>query len=106
VQKEKTLRSQGPTHVERRIHVYIYILLYILYIMYGGDGGGGNFNELLRYAERSGNIILADHNSSGPQNATYRSPEIQNELIYLCGEYIRRGILDRICSAGTSATVA
>ena len=67
--------------------------------LHGGDGGGGNFNELLRYAEQSGNVILAEHNSSGPQNATYRSPEIQNELIFLCGEYIRRGILDRIRSA-------
>ena len=53
-----------------------------------GLNNSGNFVDLLHYRCRGGDTDLKHHLESAAQNATYTSPEIQNELIDCCGELI------------------
>lgn len=49
----------------------------------------GNFRALLRHQAESGDIVLREHLEKCPGNASYLSPEIQNELILQCSNIIR-----------------
>ena len=55
---------------------------------------------------RSGDIILKEHFENANRNATYRSKTIQNELIDTCGEFITKGIIDKIKEAQYFAIMA
>lgn len=53
----------------------------------GHDQDNGNFIALLHFQAKH-NTILKDHLEKGDPCTKYTSPEIQNELIDLCGEQI------------------
>ena len=53
------------------------------------DYNTGNFQELLRFAIKMGNTALDEHFKNAPRNATYRSPNIQNQLISCAGSFGR-----------------
>ena len=52
----------------------------------------GNFQELLHLIRNAGNTALADHVKNAPKNATYRSKTVQNELINISAEQIKKAL--------------
>lgn len=56
----------------------------------------GNFRALLRFKLRSGDRNLADHMQNVALNATYISPNIQNELISIIGNLIQKKIVNNV----------
>jgi hypothetical protein len=62
----------------------------------GPMSGDGLFREILRAFVDLGDTDLEQHFNSGPKNAQYTSPEIQNELISICGEIIKKQLVSRI----------
>lgn len=59
----------------------------------------GNFRELLRFKVEAGDKNLANHLETAPRNATYLSPEIQNEVINACSCMIIEQLVSKINSA-------
>ena len=59
----------------------------------------GNFWALLHFCISAGDTVLRDHLQSGARNATYTSPNIQNQLIALLGDHIRDTILSKVRSS-------
>lgn len=55
----------------------------------------GNFRAILRY-RAEGDETLKNNLLSAPKNSTYLSKTIQNEIIAICHELIRKKIVDRI----------
>ena len=51
-----------------------------------------NFMALVNFRAET-NLILAEHLKQSPPNSRYLSPQIQNELIELCGNQIRDNII-------------
>ena len=49
----------------------------------------GNFWALLKFRISAGDTTLSDHLNSAARNATYTSPDIQNQLINILGDQIR-----------------
>ena len=66
----------------------------------------GNFLALLQFRIHAGDSILEDHLKSAASNAIYTSKTIQNELISICGDLIRREILQRIRKVGFFSIIA
>ena len=60
------------------------------------DENPGNFLALLQFRVQSGDTILAEHLQSAHRNALYTSKTIQNEVIDICGNVIRKNILEEI----------
>lgn len=56
----------------------------------------GNFRAILRMRVKSGDTELRNHIQNAPSNALYTSPEIQNEIISICGNLILEKIVSRI----------
>uniref|UniRef100_G1KWA4 Uncharacterized protein n=1 Tax=Anolis carolinensis TaxID=28377 RepID=G1KWA4_ANOCA len=82
-QQELALRgsqNSGPITLEEPLH------------------NDGNFRALLGSRARSGNTDLKIHLKTAAMNAQYTSPQIQNELINICGEKLVQTIVDR-CNA-------
>ncbi|KAG8229080.1 hypothetical protein J437_LFUL010143 [Ladona fulva] len=52
----------------------------------------GVFEDLIKLKIDAGDYILKEHIENGRKNATYMSPQIQNEIISLCGEVIKDNI--------------
>lgn len=52
-----------------------------------------NFMVLLKFRAEV-DEVLRTHLDSAPKNATYLSPNIQNEFIEICGDFIRSDIID------------
>ncbi|CAF1512951.1 unnamed protein product [Rotaria sordida] len=59
-------------------------------------GNLGNFKELILFRTECGDTVLEQHLKSCPKNAMYMSPEIQNQLINICGDMIRKEIVQRV----------
>ena len=59
----------------------------------------GNFRALLRFRIDSGDECLKEHLIDAPKNATYCSPQIQNDIIDAIGLSIRRRIVADVNSA-------
>ena len=59
----------------------------------------GNFHALLRFRIDAGDKVLEEHFETAGKNCTYRSKTIQNELIEVCGDYIRNRLLAEIREA-------
>ncbi|KAL4148749.1 hypothetical protein QTP88_002913 [Uroleucon formosanum] len=59
----------------------------------------GNFRESLRFKVEAGDKNLANHLETAPRNATYLSPEIQNEVINACSNMIIEQLVSKINSA-------
>ena len=53
----------------------------------------GYFRALLRYTAEKDDTVLASHIESGPRNAQYTSPDMQNALIEACGKVIQSKIV-------------
>ena len=66
----------------------------------------GNFWALLQFRIAAGDSVLHDHLAHAPRNATYTSPDIQNQVIDILGEYIRRQIIHRVKKAQLFTLVA
>ena len=59
----------------------------------------GNFRALLRFRISAEDKDLLEHVENAPQNALYTSWRIQNEVIELCGDEIRKKIVEKINKA-------
>ena len=53
----------------------------------------GNFRALLRFRIDAGDAVLKSHLTNAGSNATYVSPDIQNQVIDIFGEVFRRKIV-------------
>ena len=58
----------------------------------------GNFRSLLKFRAET-DPILEKHLAEAPRNATYISPQIQNELIELCSQQVVKPIFDEVKDA-------
>ena len=56
----------------------------------------GNFCALLNFRILAGDTILRDHLQSAARNATYTSPDIQNQLISILGDNICNAISRKV----------
>lgn len=56
----------------------------------------GNFRALLRMRISCGDTNLKEHVENGPLNAKYLSPEIQNNIIKICGNIIQDDLVKKI----------
>ena len=59
----------------------------------------GNCQALLQFRVEAGDDTLKQHFATAESRATYRSKTTQNEVISVCGEFIRNGILDEVRQA-------
>lgn len=59
----------------------------------GKEQHQGVLEDLLRLRIESGDQVLKQHIESGKKNAMYTSPQIQNEIIGLCGRVIKNEIV-------------
>lgn len=59
----------------------------------------GNFRALLRMRISCGDTNLKEHVENGPLNAKYLSPEIQNNIIKICGNIIQDDLVKKINDA-------
>ena len=55
----------------------------------GEESNPGNFRALLNFRVDAGDTVLEEHFKNTAKNATYTSPQIQNDLIACVGEWIR-----------------
>ena len=53
----------------------------------------GNYWALLNFRISAGDTILRDHLQKAARNATYTSPDIQNQIINILGDHMREIIL-------------
>lgn len=66
----------------------------------------GNFRALLRFRADSGDTTVSQDIVTAPRNARYLHPEIQNELIDICGEQILKKTVDRVRESDWYAVLA
>ena len=66
----------------------------------------GNFWALLQFRVAAGDITLGDHLAKAPRNATYTSPDVQNQVIDILGDHIRGKILSKVREARFFTLVA
>ena len=66
----------------------------------------GNFWTLLNFRISAGDTTLSDHLKSAARNATYTSPDIQNQLINILGDQIRDIILRKVHNSLGFALIA
>ncbi|EEC10980.1 hypothetical protein IscW_ISCW024453, partial [Ixodes scapularis] len=59
----------------------------------------GNFRALVRLKIRSGDDLLRDHLETAPGNATYLSPQIQNEILVASSTLVQQTIVSQVNSA-------
>ena len=60
------------------------------------DANHGNFLALLHFSVQAGDEVLKQHLRTAAGNALYTSKTVQNEMITVCGDLIRKKILDKI----------
>lgn len=66
----------------------------------------GNFRALLQLRIRAGDQNLKNHLENCGENASYISPNMQNEIISACNEYIRGIIVQRVNAAKCFSVLA
>lgn len=59
----------------------------------------GNFRGLLRYRAAGGDVNLKNHIIDSPKNASYVSPDIQNEIISIVAEILQEKIVSKVNEA-------
>ena len=59
----------------------------------------GNFWALLQFRVLAGDLALKEHLATAPKNATYTSPDIQNQVIDIVGDHILEKILSKVKKA-------
>ena len=60
----------------------------------------------LNFRISAGDTTLSDHLNSAARNATYTSPDIQNQLINILGDQICGMILRKVCNSPGFALIA
>lgn len=75
------------------------MILMVQRIMKQTEGNPGNFQVLLDFRISGGDKILEKHFQTCPRNASYRSKTIQNQLIELCGDFLRGNIIEEVKNA-------
>ena len=70
------------------------------------DANHGNFLALLHFRVQAGDEVLKQHLRTAAGNALYTSKTVQNEMITVCGDLIRKKILDKIQRAGFFSVIA
>ena len=70
-----------------------------------GSSNDGNFVQLVRFRAET-DPILANHLSKSPRNARYASKTIQNELVGVIGDSIRRDIVEEVKKARFYSVIA
>uniref|UniRef100_A0A8D8THQ5 Zinc finger MYM-type protein 1 n=1 Tax=Cacopsylla melanoneura TaxID=428564 RepID=A0A8D8THQ5_9HEMI len=77
-------------------------------ILIDPDHNDGNFRSLLRFRVSSGDKILSDHlfKNQDSSNARYTSPQIQNEIIEICGNIIKDKVVSKINSSNCFSILA
>ena len=65
----------------------------------GAECNHGNFWALLNFRISAGDTHLRDHLQRTARNATYTSPDTQNQLITILGDHIRDTILRKVRSS-------
>lgn len=68
--------------------------------------GHGNFLALLHFRISSGDTLLKEHLTTAPKNATYISPDIQNQVIQVLGDHILHKILINVKEAKYFSVIA
>ena len=66
----------------------------------------GNFLALLRFRVQAGDCVLGEHLETAAKNARYTSKTVQNEMITISGNIIRRKILQMVKRAGFFSVIA
>lgn len=66
----------------------------------------GNFRALLRFRCNSGDTVLKHHLQTAAKNATYISPQVQNEIIDACGRIITKEIVTAINASKAFSVLA
>ena len=72
----------------------------------GDCGNHGNFWALLQFRVSAGDATLREHLASAPRNATYTSPDIQNQVIEVLGDHILQKILIKVKQAKYFSLIA
>lgn len=99
------LSSYHQEVIERNRHILGEIIKSLLFCarqniaIRGHEEGKGNFPALL-HLQAQKDPILAAHLESADMKPKYTSPMIQNELLDICADQIRKGIVDR-CNAAS-----
>ena len=70
------------------------------------DHNHGNFWVLLNFRVSASDSILEQHLKNTPGNASYTSKTVQNQLISLCGDFIRDTILKQVREASAFSVIA
>ena len=58
-----------------------------------GSDNHGNFQALLNFRIEAGDTVLSDHLCTAPQNATYTSNTIQNQIVNVLADQVRGKII-------------
>ena len=66
----------------------------------------GNFWALLQFRVSAGDLALKEHLATAPKNATYTSPDIQNQVIDIIGDHILEKILSKVKKAQYFSLIA
>ncbi len=66
----------------------------------------GNFLALLQFRVQAGDHVLEEHLKTAPGNALYTSKTVQNQMIAIPGDNIRRKLLEMVQKAGFFSVIA
>ena len=66
----------------------------------------GNLWALLEFCISAGDTVLSNHLANAPMNATYTSPDIQNQIIHVLGDHIQEKILLKVQRAQCFTMIA
>lgn len=72
----------------------------------GKHYGEGILEDLYRLRIDAGDLILKKHIEQGKKNASYRSVDIQNEIIGICGSVIKADIMKKVKEAAAYSVLA
>ncbi|XP_062556769.1 zinc finger MYM-type protein 1-like [Armigeres subalbatus] len=72
----------------------------------GKENHTGVFEDLIHFKAESGDTALYDHVSQGKKNATYLSPQIQNQIISICGDIVLAELLNDARNAAAYSILA
>ena len=70
-----------------------------------GSLNRGNFHEILQMVAKY-DPVVKERLEQGPRNATYTSPDIQNMLLQIMGDMVRKSICDGVRQAGFFSLLA
>ena len=73
---------------------------------YSTDNNVGLFVELLNFRVRAGDLVLKNHLTSSPKNASYISKTTQNNLIQACGDIITETLISKVKEARFFSIIA